>query len=133
MVATRRQVFSSSETVTPDEQEVARTIPQWCQGKQICIATYHKLKKLGLTPDELHIPGTNIKRITPEADRAWIARMAELTKTKEYAREVKRRTDLAKKAGKLAAKSSKHVSQVRKARTAQKAAVGKAVISSIEP
>jgi hypothetical protein len=51
-----------------------------------------------LTPDELHVPGTNIRRITPEADRAWIARMAELTKTKEYEREAERRTDLAKKA-----------------------------------
>ena len=114
-------------------EPIALTISEWCRAKGICIATYYKLKKLGLTPAELHIPGTIIKRITPEADREWIARMAELTKTKEYKREAKRRTDLAKKAGKLAAKSSKHVSQVRKARTAQKAAVGKAVISSIEP
>jgi hypothetical protein len=93
---------SSLENALPSgDQEVARTIPQWGQSKQICIATYHKLKKLGLTPDELHIPGTNIKRITPEADREWIARMAELTKTKEYEREAERRTTLAKKAAKL--------------------------------
>jgi hypothetical protein len=102
-------------TLTSDKQEPARTIPEWCEGKRICVATYYKLKKLGLTPDELHVPGTNIRRITPEADRAWIARMAELTKTKEYKREAKRRTDLAKKAGTLAAESLKHVSKRRKA------------------
>jgi hypothetical protein len=111
---------SSLENALPSgEQEVARTIPQWCQSKQICIATYHKLKKLRLTPDELHIPGTNIKRIMPEADREWIARMAELTKTKEYEREAERRTALAKKAGDKAARSPKHISQTRKAHTAK--------------
>jgi hypothetical protein len=110
----------SENAVTPNEQEVARTIPQWCQSKQTCIATYHKLKKLGLTPDELHIPGTNIKRITPEADREWIARMAELTKTKEYKREAERRTALARKAGDMAARSPKHISQTRKASIARR-------------
>jgi hypothetical protein len=68
-----------------------------------------------LTPDDLHIPGTNIKRITPEADREWIARMAELTKTKEYEREAERRSALARRAGDMAARSPNHVSQ-RKAR-----------------
>jgi hypothetical protein len=105
---------------TSGKQEPARTIPEWCEGKRICPATYYKLKRLGLTPDELHVPGTNIRRITPEADRAWVARMAELTKTKEYKREAQRRTDLAKKAGKLAAKSLKHVSQRKKAAASDK-------------
>jgi hypothetical protein len=112
--------MSDTNTNSPAEQKVARTIPQWCESKQICVATYHKLKRLGLTPDELHIPGTNIKRITPEADREWIARMAELTKTKEYERETERRSVLAKKAGKLAAKSPRHVSQTRKANNAKR-------------
>jgi hypothetical protein len=110
----------SENASTLDEQEVARTIPEWCKGKRICIATYHKLKKLGLTPDELHIPGTNIKRITSKADREWIARMAELTKTKEYKREAERRTALAKKAGDMAARSPKHISQRKKAAASDK-------------
>jgi hypothetical protein len=105
-------------TSTSGQQEPARTIPEWCEGKRICVATYYKLKRLGLTPDELHVPGTNIRRITPEADREWIARMAELTKTKEYKREAERRTALAKKAGDIAARSPNHISEVRKARTA---------------
>jgi hypothetical protein len=45
-----------------------------------------KLRRLGLTPDELYVPGTNIGRITPEADRAWIARMAELTPAQDRRR-----------------------------------------------
>jgi hypothetical protein len=114
--------------LTPDQQEPARTIREWCASKRICIATYHKLKKLGLTPDELHIPGTSITRITAEADRAWIARMAELTKTKEYKREAKHRTALAKMAGDKAARSPKHVSQVKR----RKAAAVKAVIPPTE-
>jgi len=91
----------AESTPASDKQEPARTIPEWCEGKRICIASYYKLRRMGLTPDKLHVPGTNITRITPEADRAWIARMAELTKTKEYKREAKRRTDSAKKAGRL--------------------------------
>jgi hypothetical protein len=105
-----------SELIEP----TALTIPDWCRGKGICIATFYKLRKLGLTPAELHIPGTIIKRITPEADREWIARMAELTKTKQFEREAERRTAMAKKAGAMAAKSPKHISQVRKACTARK-------------
>jgi hypothetical protein len=101
-------------------EPIALTISEWCRAKGICIATYYKLKKLGLTPAELHIPGTNITRITPEADREWIARMAELTKTKEHAREAERRVAMAKKAGDKAAQSPKHISQVRKARADQK-------------
>jgi hypothetical protein len=111
--------MSMSSTDTPSlsasaEHEVAHTVREWCESKRICLATYYKLRRLGLTPDELHVPGTNIRRITPEADRAWIVRMAELAKTKEYKREAKRRTYLAKKAGTLAAESLKHVSKRRK-------------------
>ena len=36
-----------------------------------------KLKKLGLGPDVLRVPGTRIERITPEARQAWRERMAE--------------------------------------------------------
>jgi hypothetical protein len=109
--------MSMSDTASPSasvEHEAAHTIREWCASKRICLATYHKLKRLGLTPDELHVPGTNIRRITPQADRDWIARMAELTKTKEYKREAERRSDLAKKAGDIAARSPKHVSARRK-------------------
>jgi hypothetical protein len=46
--------------------------------------------------------------------------MNELTKTKEFEREAERRSYLAKRAGKLAAKSPKHISRVRKARAGRK-------------
>ena len=56
-------------------------------------------------------PGTNIRRITPEADAEWEAKMAKLA-TEEAARLAQqRRVELASAAGKAAAKSSKHVSR----------------------
>ena len=48
-----------------------KTVPEWCKA----------LKNLGGGPKELEIPGTRIKRITPEADAEWEARMAELAKS----------------------------------------------------
>ena len=45
-----------------------KTVPDWCKARHLSRSTYHKLKNLGLGPKELEIPGTRIKRITPEAD-----------------------------------------------------------------
>jgi len=89
----------------------ALSIAKWCRAKGISTASFFKLKRIGLTPAELHIPGTNIKRITAEADREWAARMLELTKTKEYEREAERRRAIASKAGKIAGQSPLHVSK----------------------
>ena len=53
-----------------------KTVPEWCKARHLSRSTYHKLKNLGRGPKELEIPGTRIKRITPEADAEWEARMA---------------------------------------------------------
>ena len=89
----------------------ALSVAEWCRAKGICVATYHKLKRIGLTPEELRVPGRNIIRITAEADREWVARMREMTKTKEYERETQRRRAMASKAGKIAGQSPLHVSK----------------------
>jgi hypothetical protein len=57
-----------------------KTVPEWCKARHLSRSTYHKLKNFGLGPKELEIPGTRIKRITPEADAEWEARMAELAR-----------------------------------------------------
>jgi len=58
-----------------------KTVAEWCKARHLSRSTYHKLKNLGRGPKELEIPGTRIKRITPEADAEWEARMAELAKS----------------------------------------------------
>ena len=56
------------------------------------LSTFYKLKKLGLGPDVLHVPGTRIERITPEARQAWRERMAELAKSETAQLEAERQT-----------------------------------------
>ena len=66
---------------------------------------------LGRGPDVLHVPGTRIERITPEARQAWRERMAELAKSETAQLEAERRRAQAAEAGKLAAQSPNHVSR----------------------
>jgi hypothetical protein len=54
--------------------------------------------------------GTRIKRITPEADAEWEARMAELAKSETARLEAERRRELAL-SGQIAAESPRHVSR----------------------
>ena len=75
---------------------------EWCKARHLSRSTYRKLKNLGLGPKELEIPGMRIKRITPEADAEWEARMAELAKGKAARLEAERRRELATIAGQIA-------------------------------
>ena len=88
-----------------------KTVPEWCKARHLSRSTYHKLKNLGRGPKELAIPGTRIKRITPEADAEWEARMAELAKSEAARLEAEHRRAQAAEAGKLAAQSPNHVSR----------------------
>ena len=67
-----------------------KTVAEWCKARHLSRSTYHKLKNLGRGPKELEIPGTRIKRITPEADAEWEARMAELAKSETARLEAER-------------------------------------------
>ena len=82
-----------------------KTVLEWCKARHLSRSTYHKLKNLGRGPKELEIPGTRIKRITPEADAEWEARMAELAKSETARLEAERRRELATIAGQIAAES----------------------------
>jgi hypothetical protein len=104
----RERVFMD---ISNAEKNRAKTIPEWCKARRLSRSTYHKLKKLGRGPKELEIPGTRIKRITPEADAEWEARMAELAKSETAQLEAERRRAQAAEAGKLAAQSPNHVSR----------------------
>jgi hypothetical protein len=88
-----------------------KTIPEWCKARRLSRSTYHKLKKLGRGPKELEIPGTRIKRITPEADAEWEMRMAELATSEAARLEAERRRELATIAGRAAAESPRHISK----------------------
>jgi hypothetical protein len=79
--------------------------------EHISPSTYFKLKRLGFGPEETIFPGTNIIRITPDARRAWHAKLAMLRATVEASKEAQRRTAYAVQAGKAAARSELHVSK----------------------
>jgi hypothetical protein len=93
--------------------ERALTIGEFCTVENISKATYYKMKRAGLGPAETHmpIPGMNVIRISADARRAWHAKLAAANSGKaiELARARKQAQRVA--AGKLAAKSAKHVSR----------------------
>jgi hypothetical protein len=95
---------------------VDKTIKQFCRSHNISAASYYRLQALGLGPDVLHPPGTNIYRITPAAEAAWQERMAELARSEAAALEQARRVEQTSAAGRAAAASSAHISKQRAAR-----------------
>jgi hypothetical protein len=87
----------------------------WRAQRNVSKSTYHKLKALGLAPDEISVPGMRLPRITEAADAAWEQRMRELAKSEAAQLEAERRRELASIAGKAAAASPLHVSKRRRA------------------
>jgi hypothetical protein len=96
----------------------SQTPTEFCFAEHLSKSTYHELKKRGLGPVELVVPGTKIIRITPEARDAWHAKMAELSKSESAQLEAERRREIAAIAGKIAAQSPRHVSRRHQARLA---------------
>jgi hypothetical protein len=84
------------------------TIPQFCKVENISIYTYYKIRKLGLGPRELRVPGTNVARVTPKARQEWHERMQAHDVQEQAEREHERRAVIAKKAGTIAAASPLH-------------------------
>jgi hypothetical protein len=89
----------------------SQTPTEFCFAEHVSKSTYHELKKRGLGPVELVVPGTKIIRITPEARDAWHAMMAELAGTESARLEAERRRAQAAEAGRIAATSPRHVSR----------------------
>ena len=89
----------------------SQTIKEFCRDEKISRCTFHKMQRLGLGPVELRIPGTNVVRITAMARREWHQRMAELAQHEAARIEQARRVELAREAGRAAARSALHVSR----------------------
>jgi hypothetical protein len=90
-------------------EDNSETRAEFCAAERLSKSSFHKLKKLGLAPQEYVIPGTRIARITAEAHAAWRSRMANLAQSKAAKLEAERRREIAMTAGRLAAQSPKHV------------------------
>jgi hypothetical protein len=89
----------------------SQTRAEFCLAEHLSKSTYHALRKRGLGPEELVVPGLKIIRITPEARDAWHTKMAELAKGEAARIEAERRRELASIAGRAAAASPLHISK----------------------
>jgi hypothetical protein len=93
------------------------TLGEWRAKRKISKSAHFSLKKRDLAPEEIAPPGTTIRRITAEADRAWEERMRQLAQGKVAQQEAQRRQALASIKGKLAFQSEKHPQRKRMARS----------------
>jgi predicted DNA-binding transcriptional regulator AlpA len=102
-----------AQDIASDETGRSLTIPEFCKLERLSKATFYNLKKRGLAPAVLAIPGSNIRRITAAARAEWYARMRELAGGEAAQLEHERRRELTATAGKLAAQSPNHMSRRR--------------------
>ena len=100
--------------LVPKQEERAMTRAEFWTAEHMSSSTYHKMRKAGLGPDEVQLPGMAFTRITAKARREWHARMEEFRKSRAAQLERERRSELARAAGKKAAKSANHISKQRK-------------------
>lgn len=97
-----------------DELGPSFTIGEFCAQEKISLSSFFKLKRLGLGPDVLIVPGTNIHRITSASRKAWHLRMENLAQQEAAALEHQRRVEHGARAGAAAAKSLAHHSKRRR-------------------
>jgi hypothetical protein len=109
---TPEQSDDLGRAITPREFMVA---------EHLSPSSYAKMRRMGTAPREFIIPGTRIRRITPEAHREWRQLMAVYTASTAARLEEARRSVQASQAGKIAAQSPLHVSKRKLATQADKA------------
>jgi hypothetical protein len=92
-------------------ERVAFSIGEFCVRNDIGTGSYHRLKRLGLGPDEMRVG--NLIRITAEAELKW-----QRARTYPHGEEAKAKARAeavtaarGRKAGKLSAASPRHVSK----------------------
>jgi hypothetical protein len=99
--------------------EPSYILREFCAAERISKATYFKLRKMGLAPEELRYPGINVVRITHAARQAWHEMLRTLTG--EQAAAVQRTADVLRERGRRAAAhavaSHKHVSRAGRGRS----------------
>jgi hypothetical protein len=118
------------EPLTMDQQTDTTELPagrdeteaQWYARRGFSKSTYHKMKRKGLTPKLLEVPGFHVPRITPRADREWEERMKRLAQEDAAKLEQARRVDHARHAARVSVASPKHISRRRAAARAKRGA-----------
>jgi hypothetical protein len=108
------QTETPNNPTTTVDPERPLSPKQFCVAENISLSTYHKLKRMGLGPNETNIHGTTVRRIFPKDHRKWRADNEKWSKSEEAKRERQRRLECAKAAGQKAAKSPMHVSKTGK-------------------
>ena len=97
--------------VSANDPSYSYTIEEFCQAERISLSTFYKLKKLGLAPETICYPGGRVIRITAEARAAWQVMMRARKADEQLQRECERNAAAARRAGKLAAASDRHLSK----------------------
>jgi hypothetical protein len=92
--------IDSDKPVTSFDDPRSRLISEFCGIERISASTFVAMQKRGVGPDALQPPGSKIRRITKQAHAAWRERMHELSLTEEAELERRRRSALARIAGK---------------------------------
>jgi hypothetical protein len=105
-----------TDSITENLTSRDETPEEWWTRRRYSKSTYYKLKRLGLAPAELRVPGTSIVRITRQADREWERLMAERAREQSAELERQRRVEACRRAGRAAAQSIYHVSKRAKRR-----------------
>jgi hypothetical protein len=82
--------------LVPKQEERAMTRAEFWTAEHMSSSTYHKMRKAGLGPDEVQLPGMAFTRITAKARREWHARMEEFRKSRAAQLERERRSELAR-------------------------------------
>jgi hypothetical protein len=91
------------------DEKCALSITDFCYLEGISTYTYYeRLRPRGLTPKETRFPGLQLVKISPQARADWHKQLDQVDIQEEIAREFERRSDLASKAGKIAAASPLH-------------------------
>ena len=77
----------NTDTTGHSEAVPGQTIEAFCEGESLSLSSYFKIKRMGLGPYEMQIPGTRIIRVI-ESSSHWRARMGALKDEKAIARRV---------------------------------------------
>jgi hypothetical protein len=102
--------------------EPSMSIARVCELEDFSRATFFKLRRRGLAPPTYCVPGTNLVRVSARAYRKWRKDMEQLAQGEAAQLEQARGVDHARRAGEVAAKSSKHISKRRAAARAKRGA-----------
>jgi len=100
-----------AKMLAPKQGESSMTRKEFCDAEHMSLSTYHKMRKMGLGPEEVTLPGMSFTRITQDARRDWHTRIEEWRRSQASKLERERRSESARTAGKIAIKSALHVTK----------------------